>query len=795
MKKNYLLVFSLLLSTALSAQTEAHWTGGNFELVTTPFEGTASRNTTSVGDRAPGDTTWFDGFDTPTDWTAAGPGTNYNNNGWSIGTTVNGWFFGTTDDMGTVGNFARFTNGDPNPGGTPAPIVTGPAFTLQYNNPISLVGASNHFLEFEQYGARFFTSQYVEISTDGGLTWVEVASNDDITPLTNGGGAAYGQPETRRFSIDGVVGTATSILLRLGWDAGLNGATLNYTEYGWFVDNVRIVEGFDYDAVIEGSSFRSGTLFTDGLSYYQVPLSQITAINYEGIVRNAGVLTQTGVQLQSDASFGGTNVFTNNSLAISQASGNIDTLTSTMGFTPASGIGPYTLDWDFIGANPDGNPANDIASDVMEVTADIYARDNNVQTGAVAAIAGFAGEPLIIGNSMEFFDVGYISQAQIKVSDAPGNVGNDIFAVIFRNTPTGFQIVSVSDPHTVTAADNDSFITLDLPQSITVNAGDELLVAAGNTAGDVGFGLAQAVPGPSVTGFNPNITTSGFYNLATARAVMIRATVDDEAFSSRFDTICAGESITVGSSTYNTAGVYTDVLSTTNGDDSTVTTNLFVASPVTGSSNVEICVGSSYSIGNSTYTVPGTYTDVLSSVVTGCDSTHTTVLSIANPITISVTPLANGEGLTAVITSGETASSYTWLDCNNNFAVVPGQASAVFTPDDNGSYAVIIQSLPNNCVDTSDCFSVAGVGLDDFNGNEFSMYPNPSNGSVIIEITADNLADYTVQIIDNVGRVVLNERTITSNKMQLNNLDFAPGLYFVEVKSNDKKSIQKLLVK
>ena len=45
---------------------------------------------------------------------------------------------------------------------------------------------------------------------------------------------------------------------------------------------------------------------------------------------------------------------------------------------------------------------------------------------------------------------------------------------------------------------------------------------------------------------------------------------------SNAQTICDGQSITVGTSTYTTAGTYTDVLTAANGCDSTVTTILTV---------------------------------------------------------------------------------------------------------------------------------------------------------------------------------------------------------------------------
>ena len=59
--------------------------------------------------------------------------------------------------------------------------------------------------------------------------------------------------------------------------------------------------------------------------------------------------------------------------------------------------------------------------------------------------------------------------------------------------------------------------------------------------------------------------------------------------SSNTQTICDGSSITVGSNTYTTAGVYTDVLTAANGCDSTVTTTLIVNLATTSTSSVTEC--------------------------------------------------------------------------------------------------------------------------------------------------------------------------------------------------------------
>ncbi len=93
--------------------------------------------------------------------------------------------------------------------------------------------------------------------------------------------------------------------------------------------------------------------------------------------------------------------------------------------------------------------------------------------------------------------------------------------------------------------------------------------------------------------------------------------------------LCFGETLTVGTTTYATSGNYTNVLQSVNGCDSTVNTNLTVLPYYHSTQNVTLCFGETYTIGDSVYSQSGTYTTVLQNQ-NGCDSTVTTNLTIRN---------------------------------------------------------------------------------------------------------------------------------------------------------------------
>lgn len=99
-------------------------------------------------------------------------------------------------------------------------------------------------------------------------------------------------------------------------------------------------------------------------------------------------------------------------------------------------------------------------------------------------------------------------------------------------------------------------------------------------------------------------------------------------------TICSGDSYTIGSSTYTSSGSYTDVLLTGSGCDSTVHTDLTVSPAIVTHLYPTMCDGGVYYIFGVPYTVPGNYS-FLTVALNGCDSTIITHLTMDSPITSS----------------------------------------------------------------------------------------------------------------------------------------------------------------
>lgn len=82
-----------------------------------------------------------------------------------------------------------------------------------------------------------------------------------------------------------------------------------------------------------------------------------------------------------------------------------------------------------------------------------------------------------------------------------------------------------------------------------------------------------------------------------------------------------------------------------------------------------------------------------------------------------------------------------------------------------------------------------------FDKNDFVIYPNPNKGTFNIQFS-EIVNDYSVQIIDQSGRVVFENKYSgnTSLTQDINMNSTATGVYFVTIKSNDFITTKKVLV-
>ncbi|MBL4658254.1 MAG: hypothetical protein JKX73_09660 [Flavobacteriales bacterium] len=169
--------------------------------------------------------------------------------------------------------------------------------------------------------------------------------------------------------------------------------------------------------------------------------------------------------------------------------------------------------------------------------------------------------------------------------------------------------------------------TYNTPVAQTICSNDSILLegAFQNTAGTYMDTLT------SVSGCDSVITTT--------------LTVNPTASSSATVTICDGDSILLGGSMQTSAGSYMDTLTAANGCDSIITTTLTVNPTFATGASATICDGDSILLGGAFQTVGGNYMDTLTSV-NGCDSVITTNLKLDSTFASSESAvICNGDSI------------------------------------------------------------------------------------------------------------------------------------------------------
>ncbi|MFN8308752.1 MAG: gliding motility-associated C-terminal domain-containing protein [Chitinophagales bacterium] len=172
----------------------------------------------------------------------------------------------------------------------------------------------------------------------------------------------------------------------------------------------------------------------------------------------------------------------------------------------------------------------------------------------------------------------------------------------------------------------DSVITTVLNVISPASGGQSISICAGHTV-TIGTHV-YAAAGTYLDTLVSTLGCDSFY-LST------EISVNPNATSSQSFTICQGQTITVGSHSYNASGVYNDTLVAANTCDSIITTTLTVTPAITTSQAVTICQGQSITIGAHSYNVAGIYIDTLAAAST-CDSIITTTLTVTNAVTASI---------------------------------------------------------------------------------------------------------------------------------------------------------------
>ncbi|WP_070137515.1 T9SS type A sorting domain-containing protein [Crocinitomix algicola] len=284
---------------------------------------------------------------------------------------------------------------------------------------------------------------------------------------------------------------------------------------------------------------------------------------------------------------------------------------------------------------------------------------------------------------------------------------------------------------------------------------------------DTSYEIGDSVYSSSGTYTNTLTNALGCDSIVTTEL-----TVLEEYFNEEDVEICFGTSYEIGDATYTESGTYTTILVGESGCDSTVVSHLTIGDEISSEMSHSLCYGESITVGENTYTTSGTYTDILTAI-NGCDSVITSIITVADEINTSLSV----SGLT--ITSPTVGLTYQWYNCDTE-TIIDGATENTFTATENGNYSLIITN--DDCHDTTGCILIIGVGIENENTIEdIKIYPNPSQG--VFMINGTKLEGLNYRIYNVLGETIITDR-FTSNQSSFNLEGIGEGIYFLQLEGS-----------
>jgi len=124
-------------------------------------------------------------------------------------------------------------------------------------------------------------------------------------------------------------------------------------------------------------------------------------------------------------------------------------------------------------------------------------------------------------------------------------------------------------------------------------------------------------------------------------------------------------------------------------------------------------------------------------------------------------------------------ATFQWVDCDDDFAIIPGETDSIFVALESGSYAVIVEQSP--CVEMSACFTVVLTDIAADVSVHVKVYPNPSTGKFVFE--TDQFSDVT--LMNSIGMIVYSE-SFEKGSYSLDLSHLGAGIYFMNVRCQNQ---------
>ncbi|MEO0065465.1 MAG: hypothetical protein RI983_791 [Bacteroidota bacterium] len=171
----------------------------------------------------------------------------------------------------------------------------------------------------------------------------------------------------------------------------------------------------------------------------------------------------------------------------------------------------------------------------------------------------------------------------------------------------------------------------------------------------------------------------------------------------------------------------------------------------------------------------------------GCSSTSDTIQIVKIDKPVKPTISWNGSELSVP----STYSGYKWL-LNNT--VISGASSFQFKPINTGQYQVVVTNALG-CSDTSQVYNLVVTSVNNTTAlqNSITLFPNPANDQVVVDLGVNPSKPVNVQLYDGNGRL-LTSWVFTQRQKQLDISKYSKGIYWLHVITS-KGKVTKYFIK
>ncbi len=423
----------------------------------------------------------------------------------------------------------------------------------------------------------------------------------------------------------------------------------------------------------------------------------------------------------------------------------------------------------------------------ITVTANNSCGSSPLRTVAITVVNGIPNAPTSVNGNTE---ICALTVTSYNVTAVPGATS------YLWTLPLGWTGNSTTNTISATASSTSGNVSIaavnvcgsSAPQSLSINVANGVLAQPAAINGNAGicastantYDISAIVGATSYTwslpiGWSGSSTTNSINTTSSATSGNVTVTANNscgaspsQTFAINTTSIPATPSIILGNAIIceNSSNFY----SVTN-DPNAVDYSWTLPASWTGTTTVNSIPTASFSTGG----------DILVTANNICGSSAAQLLTVTVAI-IDTSVTQTGSTLTA----NSLVGTYQWIDCFDN-SFISNETDQVFIPSTNGNFAVI--NTQNGCADTSSCFTISGLGLNENLLDVIAISPNPSNG--IFSINSDNLNLIEIEIYNLQGEIVYKS---SSSKGSIDLSKEPKGIYLLKIKFDSLIRVEKIMV-